>query len=159
LAVSTYFILRSPYLPANRSICRLDAPSPLAWFQAVWPRLRQEADITSKALLDVDDLYYFKGFAEHVRSKELAAPADSAGLKTLLSENWYSNSVACQNGYVLVETVASGIEIAAADFRRQWSRRITGKEILFCLENLLADPPEREFDLVIVDWCSRRERQ
>jgi hypothetical protein len=110
--MATYFILRSPYLPANRSIFRLEAPSPLAWFQAVWSRLREEADVTSKALLDVGNLYYFEGFTENIRSKELAAPADSAELKTLLSKNWYSNNVECRDGYVLVETDDDEVELA-----------------------------------------------
>jgi hypothetical protein len=110
--MSTNFILRSPYLPANRSIYRLDAPSPLDWFQAVWPRLRQDADITSKMLLDVEKLYGFSGFAEHVRSNELAAPADSAELQTLLAKNWYSNNVECRDGYVVVETDDDEVELA-----------------------------------------------
>jgi hypothetical protein len=110
--MSTYFILRSPYLPANRSICRLDASFPLEWFQAVWPRLRQDAGITSKMLLDVEELYAFEGFAESVRSKELAAPATSGELQALLSENWYSNNVECEDGYVFVETDDDEVELA-----------------------------------------------
>jgi hypothetical protein len=110
--MATNFILRSPYLPANRSICRLDAPSPLAWFQAVWPRLRRDADITSRMLLDVEKLYGFHGFAKGVRGKELAAPADSGELQTLLAENWYSNVVECRDGYVRVETDDDELEIA-----------------------------------------------
>jgi len=110
--VSTYFILRSPYLPANRSICRLDASSPLEWFQAVWPRLRRDADVTSKALLDVDDLYGFEGFAGNVRRKELAAPATSGELQALLSENWYCNHIECEDGHVFVETDDDEVEMA-----------------------------------------------
>jgi hypothetical protein len=110
--MSTYFILRSPYLPANRSICRLDTPSPLEWFQAVWPRLRRDAEVTSKTLLDVEELYGFEGFAESVRSKELAPPATCLELQTLLSENWYSGNVECEEGHVFVETDDDEVELA-----------------------------------------------
>jgi hypothetical protein len=110
--MSTRFVLRSPYLPANRSICRLDARSPLDWFRSVWPRLRRDATITSKALLDVEDLYGFGVFADHVRSNELAAPTASDDLQTLLKKNWYSNNVECRDGFVLVETDDDEVELA-----------------------------------------------
>src|SRR5215468_7069111 len=110
--MSTYFILRSPYLPANRSIYQLDAPSPLAWFQSIWPRLREDADITSKALLNVEDLYGFKGFANNVRDKQLAAPEDYNRLQRLLSLNWYLNNIDIRDGYVLVETDDDEVELA-----------------------------------------------
>jgi hypothetical protein len=110
--MSTRFILRSPYLPANRSIYRLDAPSPLDWFRSVWPCLRQDAEITSKALLDVEKLYGFRGFAEHVRSEELAAPVACDDLQAVLAKNWYSNNVECRDGFVLVETDDDEVELA-----------------------------------------------
>jgi hypothetical protein len=110
--MATNFILRSPYLPANRSILRLDALSPLAWFQAIWPHLRNDADVTSKMLLGVEQLYGFDGFAEHVRNNEPAAPASLDELQRLLSQCWYSNNVECQDGYVLVETDDDEVELA-----------------------------------------------
>jgi len=110
--MATNFILRSPYLPANRSIYRLDAPSPLDWFRSVWPRLRQDADITSKTLLEAENLYGFCSFADHVREQHLAAPTTSTELQTLLSENWYTNNVECRDGYVLVETDDDEVELA-----------------------------------------------
>jgi hypothetical protein len=99
-------------LPANRSIYWLDARSPLDWFQSLWPRLRQDATVTSKALLDVEKLYGFQGFADRVRGKELAAPMASDDLQTLLKKNWYSNNVQCRDGFVLVETDDDEVELA-----------------------------------------------
>jgi hypothetical protein len=110
--MATNFILRSPYLPSNRSTYRLDAPSPLAWFQSIWPRLREDATITSKELLDVEKLYGFRTFVENVRSKELAAPMSCGDLQTLLAKNWYTNNVECRDGYVLIETDDDEVELA-----------------------------------------------
>jgi hypothetical protein len=98
-------------LPANRSIYRLNEPSPLAWFQSIWPRLREDIDATSESLLNVSELYGFGGFADNVRNKGLAAPADMAELQTLLSLNWYGD-VACRDGYVLIETDDDEVELA-----------------------------------------------
>ena len=109
--MSTNFILRTPYLAANRSIYRLDAPSPLAWFQMIWPIL-QEANVMSGRLLNVERLYGFEGFAEHVRSSGIAAPVTYDELQTLLSKHWYSNKVECRDGYVLVETDDDEVELA-----------------------------------------------
>lgn len=108
----TNFVLRSPYLSANRSVYRLDAETPLAWFQSIWPRLRSDADVTSKALLDADDLYGFAGFARRVREEGLEAPATPEELQKLLSDKWYSNNVECRDGYVLVETDDDEVELA-----------------------------------------------
>jgi hypothetical protein len=110
--MSTSFILRSPYLPANRSVYRLDAPSPLAWFQWIWPRLHSDTSTTSKMLLDAEGLYGFASFAGRVRSEGLAAPATYDELQQLLSENWYSSNVECRDGYVLVETDDDEVELA-----------------------------------------------
>ncbi len=110
--MSTRFVLRSPYLQVNRSICRLDARSPLDWFRSVWSRLRQDATITSKALLGVEQLYGFKGFADHVRYEELAAPMVSDHLQTLLTKNWHSNDVKCRDGFVLIKTDGDEVELA-----------------------------------------------
>ncbi|WP_156944034.1 hypothetical protein [Bradyrhizobium sp. Ec3.3] len=109
--MATNFILRSPYLPSNRSTYRLDAPSPLAWFQSIWPRLREDAGISSKELLNVENLYYFAGFAENVRDKGLAAPANMVDLQTLLSHNWYG-IVECRDGYVFIETDDDEVQLA-----------------------------------------------
>ncbi len=108
----TNFVLRSPYLSANRSVYRLDAETPLAWFQSIWPRLRSDADVTSKALLDADDLYGFAGFARRVREEGLEAPATPEELQKLLSDKWYSGNVECRDGYVLVETDDDEVELA-----------------------------------------------
>jgi hypothetical protein len=108
----TNFILRSPYLPANRSFFRLEAPSPLAWFQCIWPSLQGDASITSKMLLNVEKLYGFAVFAQRVRDEGLSAPATPGELQRLLSRCWYSNNVECRDGYVLVETDDDEVELA-----------------------------------------------
>jgi hypothetical protein len=89
----------------------LDAPSPLAWFQSVWPRL-QDADITSKDLLNAENLYGFVRFAERIRDEGIAAPTTYDELRVLLQEKWYSNRVDCRDGYVLVETDDDEVQLA-----------------------------------------------
>ncbi len=106
------FILRSPYLPSNRSCLRLDAPSPLAWFQSVWPRLLGDEAVSSRDLLGADDLYGFAGFAQQIRDKRLPAPASNGDLEKMLSRYWYLGNVECRDGYVLVETDDDEVELA-----------------------------------------------
>jgi hypothetical protein len=108
----TNFVLRSPYLPANRSVFTLDAETPLAWFQSIWPRLRGDAGVTSEELLGAKDLYGFAGFAQRVREEELGAPATPKELQELLAQKWYSGNVECRDGYVLVETDDDEVELA-----------------------------------------------
>ena len=108
----TNFVLRSPYLPSNRSIKRLDAETPLAWFQSIWPRLRSGEGVTSEALLGIEKLYGFEGFARKIREEELEAPSTPAGLQELLSMKWYSNNVECRDGFVQVESDDDDFEYA-----------------------------------------------
>ena len=80
--MATSFILRSPYLPANRSVYRLDAPSAVAWFQKIWPLLQRQ-NITRGRLLNVENLHGFAGLAEQVRAGEIAAPETCEDLQAI----------------------------------------------------------------------------
>jgi hypothetical protein len=107
-----YFVLRSPYLPSNRWVKKLDAASPLAWFQELWTRLQADASLTCSDVLGIAHVYGFEGFAEKVRGGAIPAPVNDDELQQSLSSNWYSNNVETRDGMVLIETDDDEVELS-----------------------------------------------
>jgi DNA-binding transcriptional regulator YdaS (Cro superfamily) len=99
-------------LPANRQVKRIDADSPLAWFQDAWSRIRTDASLTSKDLLDVEDLYGFEGFAKQIREINCPVPQNDEALRQSLSDHWYTNKVEVTDGEVFIKTDDDEVELA-----------------------------------------------
>jgi hypothetical protein len=110
--MSCYFVLRSPYLPSNRWVKKLDAASPLAWFQDLWMHLQAHASLTCSDVLGIEHVYGFSGFADKVRSGAVPVPLNDDELQQSLSSHWYANNVEARDGLVLLETDDDEVELA-----------------------------------------------
>jgi hypothetical protein len=86
-----WFVYRSHYEgPLSRRVCRIDAPSILAWFQEKIADARSSATPREVARADLGGhVYGFDSLLAAAKEHKLAAPKSTAGLRAMLHKHLY----------------------------------------------------------------------